>query len=273
MRTFLAIAVLCLASACTAAGFDPYEGSKPIAVFTQTDPWALVIGSDTPRVAIYENGDVVFRKKVDDGYAYHRAALDMIELQNVRERFRRALAQPEVEPYYDVAPGITDQSRALLYFNDGGREIVTSVYGLTAGSAERLDAGSLGNNWKAIVPPDELLALHEWLSGLDYPDSAAWTPKYVEVMLWNRMSVPDTSIQWPRAWPSLNSDRAIRRGSSYSIYLDGAVLPSLREFLATRTEKGAVEIEGRKMAASFRFAFPGEPLWRKAFAESGRRTW
>ena len=29
----------------------------------EQDPWLMVIGSDTPRVAVYENGDVVFVKK------------------------------------------------------------------------------------------------------------------------------------------------------------------------------------------------------------------
>lgn len=54
--------VLPLFSACPtlAAGFDPFAGPKPLAVLIQSDPWAMVIGSDTPRVAIYENGRVIF---------------------------------------------------------------------------------------------------------------------------------------------------------------------------------------------------------------------
>lgn len=57
MRTLLAIIIaLCVTSVCTAAEFDPFEGPKPLAIFIQSDPWAMVIGSDTPRVAIYENG-------------------------------------------------------------------------------------------------------------------------------------------------------------------------------------------------------------------------
>jgi len=54
--------------------------------------------------------------------------------------------------------------------------------------------------------------------------------------------------------------------------LDGSLLPKLRAFLATREERGAVEVDGKKMAASFRFAFPGEPVWSKAFRDAAQRA-
>ncbi len=126
MRTLLAIIVaFYLATVCAAAHFDPFQGPKPLAIFIQSDPWAMVIGSDTPRVAIYENGETIFAKKVNDRLA---------------------------------------------------------------------------------------------------------------------------------------------------IFLDGALLPKLREFLATRKPKSAVGIEGKKMAVSYRFTFPGEPAWRKAFAAAGEQA-
>ena len=66
--------------------------------------------------------------------------------------------------------------------------------------------------------------------------------------------------------------RTIKRGNSYSIFLDGSLLPKLREFLATEKPKGAVEIEGKKMSASYRFTFAGERAWRKAFAEAAEQA-
>ena len=57
-----------------------------------------------------------------------------------------------------------------------------------------------------------------------------------------------------------------RRTKGYSIFLDGSLMPKLREFLATEKEKGAIEVNGKKMAASYRLTFPSEPTWRKAFA-------
>jgi len=45
-----------------AAEFSPFDGSKPIAVLIQADPWAMVMGGDNPRVAVYEDGTVFFLK-------------------------------------------------------------------------------------------------------------------------------------------------------------------------------------------------------------------
>ena len=39
---------------------DPYAGPRPIAVLIQANPWLNVIGSDTPMVAIYDDGQVIY---------------------------------------------------------------------------------------------------------------------------------------------------------------------------------------------------------------------
>ena len=121
-----------MTSVSAAADFDPFQGPKPIAVFIQSDPWAMVIGSDTPRVAIYENGDVIFAKKVNDRLAYHHVTLDKNELAKVRERFKPVIALKALEPGYNIRPNVTDQPEAAFYFRDGEREVATSVYGLMA---------------------------------------------------------------------------------------------------------------------------------------------
>ena len=99
---------------------------------------------------------------------------------------------------------------------------------------------------------------------MDYSDSQEWTPHYLEVMVWPYEYAPDTSIVWPKDWPGLNSKRSFKREDSYSIFLDGSVLPELQKFLRKEKEKGAVEIDGKKWAVSFRSVFPSEPVWRKA---------
>lgn len=267
MRTFFAIIVaLCLTSVCGAADFDPFQGPKPFAIFIQSDPWAMVIGADTPRVAIYENGDIVFAKSVNDRLVYHHVALDKNQFEMVRARLKSVLALKDFKPRYNIRPNATDQPEAIFYFHEGQREVATSVYGLMAPGTKLPGYTVFPAGSRATPPPDELLKLHKWLCELDYPASKEWTPKHVEVMLWDYSYAPDASIQWPKDWPSLDSDRAIKRGDSYSIFLDGALLPQLRDFLGRRNEKGAVEIEGKKMSVSYRFTFPGEPAWRKALA-------
>ena len=87
----------------------------------------------------------------------------------------------------------------------------------------------------------------------------------MEVMIWPYENAPDASSVWPKEWPGINSQRSMKRGDSYSIFLDGALLPKLRKFLETGKARGAVEIGGKKWDVSYRFAFPSEPVWRNEF--------
>lgn len=274
MRTVATIVgLLCWMPSCMAAEFNPFDGPKPIVVFIESDPWLMVIGSDTPRVAIYDDGQMIFVKKVDGRLAYHHVTVDKETLAAFRDRLKPVLALKGLKRRYDVRPNVTDQPEAMFYLRDGDRQVTTRVYGLTADGAERRPSTAYPDGPEPDVPPTELLKLHKWLCSLDLRGGKEWTPKYVEVMLWDYSYAPDPSIQWPKQWPSLDSAGTIKRGEDqYSIFLDGAMLPELRKFLATRKEKGAVEVAGKKFAASYRRTFPGEPLWMAAFydiAEKG----
>ena len=72
---------------------------------------------------------------------------------------------------------------------------------------------------------------------------------------------PDTSIIWPKNWPALSAKDTRGRGDSFSVFLPSEHLSELRKFLATRKMKGAVLIDGKKMAVATRFPFPGEDAW------------
>src|SRR5436190_9050422 len=116
MRTLLAIiSALCVSRVCAAVDFDPFQGPKPLAVFIQSNPWATVIGSDTPRVAIYENGDVIFAKTLNDRLVYHHVTLDKNELEKVREQLKPVLAIRDLKPVYNIRPNATDLPEAMFY--------------------------------------------------------------------------------------------------------------------------------------------------------------
>jgi hypothetical protein len=260
------VLALSLAHTASADGFNPFEGPRPIAILIQTDPWDAVIGSDTPRVAIYEDGEVVYAKAASHELAYYHVALDKHELHKIQEHLRPVLALKDLKPSYDIARGVTDQPEAMFYLRDAEREVATTVYGLTLKGTKLPAYAEFHSDQGAVVPPNELLKLHQWLSELDFPNRKEWSPKYVEVMLWDYSYAPEASIHWPKDWPSLSSERAVKRGEDYSIFLNGALLPKLRDFLASRNERGAVELAGKKWAAAYRCTFPSEPVWRKAFA-------
>lgn len=239
------------------AAFDPFAGPKPVAVFIEQNPWLMVIGSDTPRVTVYDNGDVIFLKKSGDEYSMRIAKLSPTELSQLEQKWA-PLFETKLKRDYSLSDA-TDQTSAQLYLRNGDQAIAVDAYGLDCDGISyvaKLDP--------ADTPPPEFYAVHKSLCNLDFASSEAWTPEYVEVMLWNYDYAPDKSIHWQQDWPNLQSERAIQRGDMWSIFLDGTELPKLLAFLKTRPEKGAVEVGGKKWAASVRYTYPSEPVWRQA---------
>ena len=270
MRVSAFIIGLCLRCVCSAAEFDPFEGPKPIAVFIQTNPWARVINADTPRVAIYENGDLIFARSVDDRRVYHHVWLNQSVMEKVHKRIKLVLELNELKPRYDLKPYVTDQPEAMFYLRDGKREVATRVYGLAAGT-DLSPRREFASGARPIIPPDELLELYRWFCRVGNRNNKEWIPKYVEVILWDYSHASEASLVWPDEWPSLDSDRAVKRGNSYSIFLDGSMLPKVRDFLERRKEGVAIEIGGKWMSAEYRLTFPREPDWRKAFAAARQK--
>lgn len=244
-----------------AADFHPFDGPIPVVILIETNPWAMVIGADTPRVAVYDDGEVIIAKEQNQRLQYYQLTLDAPSLKTMRAQLSALLSINDLKHSYELVRA-TDQPEAKFYLSDKKRELVTSIYGLSNAANSLIVAGDA----KKAGIPSALLEFYKWLLGLDGSSGKVWTPNYVEVMLWDYSYAPQPSIKWPRDWPSLDSDRAVKRGEAYSIFLDGRLQPQLTAFLATRSEKGAVEISGKKMAADYRYTFPGEPIWRKAFS-------
>jgi hypothetical protein len=240
-----------------AAKFDPWAGPKLIAVFAEFNPWLTVIGSDTPRVAVYENGDVIFVKKVGNTYAYHKVTLKPDELAALAARWQTVFSVTPPNDGYEVS-NATDQTSAVFYLRRGEKAFRTGVYGWGCERPIAAPVDAQAEN----RPPPALAEAHKMFCTLDFPASQEWVPQYVEVMLWDYSYAPEASISWPKDWPGLDSPRAMQRGNSWSIFLDGSHLPALRKFVSERREKGAVELGGKKWAIDFRYTFPSEPQWR-----------
>jgi len=271
MKYFVTLLISLASLGVFSAEFDPFAGTKPIAVLIQSDPWAMVMGADTPHVAVYEDGTVIFLKKSVKSASYHQQDLSAIGLADLKKRLTPTVDLKDLKRFYSLMPHVTDQPEALFYIRDGERELTTRVYGLKAAGTKLPAYTVLPDERKPDAVPEQLIELHKFLCAVDYPDSKEWRPRYVEVMIWAYEYAPDASITWPKDWPGLDSKRSLKRGDSYSIFLDGGLLPELQKFLQTRKEKGAVEIGGKKWAVSFRAVFPGEPIWRKAFESSQKK--
>ena len=119
--------------------------------------------------------------------------------------------------------------------------------------------GSLYDNDVRIKSPEVILNLFDKITSYTHSGSKSWLPKKIEVMIWPYEYAPDASIIWPTDWPDINHPETFKRGQDlYSIFLDSMYFEDLKQFLKTRSQKGAVEINGKKWAVSFRFPFPHE---------------
>jgi hypothetical protein len=221
------------------------ERVRPIVVLLETEPWAMVIGADSPRFALYRDGLVIYRRANE----YRSVRL------NVRER-DTLLADLGIDHlacfvgnYGEQA--VTDQPWHHLLIGRGGPLSPISVYGAV----------------RAPSTPAPVVAADERLAAFDHPDARPWLPERIEVMIWPYEYAPEPSIIWPSDWPGLDSEYAVRRGNAYSIFLPAAAYPRLIEFLRTRRRRGAVEIGSRKWSAALRFPFPMERMWMRPGTE------
>lgn len=259
---YLFAALVLFAGTASSAEFDPHKGPAPVLVLMTNDPWAQVIGSDTPRLAAYEDGTVIYQRELNGIPSMLVAHLSHDGLSKLVDIARPLIGLPGLQRYYDLAPGCTDQPTTALFIADKNTTQVVGVYGLTVrgrSMREHMDGEE--------PPPPEFMKAHKLLCEYLVPNAKPWVPPYIEVMLWDYDYAPDASILWPSKWPTLDSPRVRKRGDSFSVYLDGAELQALRDFVATRKEKGAVEVSGRKYAIGYRFTFPSESIWMAAFSK------
>ncbi len=266
MKTKLVVLVLMLIGMTAGAvEFNPYEGPEPVAVLIETNPWAPVAGADTPRVVVYENGQLIYRKYDKNGaYVFLTKNLNNDQLADIREKLQSFGDYKDIDPYYVLTQNIMDLPESKIYLSLEEREFVTGVYGLV-GSKEVQESRVAGeNNRETPTIPDEIRSVNDYLKSLTFQDAVPWQPAHVEVMLWGYENAPDDSIQWPDRWPGLDSPYTVKRGDAYSIFLPGTELTAIKAFLQTRKERGAVEIDGKKWAVWVRETFPSEPVWKEA---------
>jgi hypothetical protein len=218
--------------------------APPVLVLLQPNIWNMVIGSDAPAFAMYADGRVIFR----EGDRYKSVQLAAVEQQELM-RSLNIQDLSSLKGYYQASDR-HHQTQTFLFVFSGTSPFYLSTY------------GSLTDSKTRSKLPDQVVAVYDRLLSFRHPRARHWLPNSVEVMIWPYEDAPDPSIVWPDDWPGLDSPTSIQRGKDkFSLYLPSGQLGRLEAFFATRHPKGAVEIGGKKWAASTRFPFPHERLW------------
>lgn len=198
----------------------------------------MVIGSDSPRFVLYDDGTVIYRG--DAGY--QSVTLPAAESAALAAK----VSLVGIKDYTDYTR-VTDQPSSIII--DFRTKQAVEAYGATS---RHRQSGSRG---------DKLLTMIALLRDYQSPEAKAWEPEAIEVMIWPYEYAPEASIIWPDAWPGLEHPDTVQRGDSYSLFVPIREKDALLAFLETRQERGAVEIGGRKWAVSLRTPLPGEARW------------
>jgi hypothetical protein len=217
--------------------------AMPALVLIESDPWLDMIGSDSPSFALYEDGTLIQRK----GSGFVSTQLT----PQSRDKLLRTLSVEALHPFYGefIATTTTDQITEDLLVYHGAKPVFISVYGSLADPEVR-----------SKIPP-QVVAAFDKVKTYNPPAERPWLPDKIEVMVWPYEYAPDASTEWPRDLPDLQDPNTISRGDSFSIFVPASKLSEVRAILASRKEKGAIQINGKKWAASIRFPFPQEQLW------------
>lgn len=218
------------------------QAPMPEVVLIESDPWKQVMGSDSPKFVLYEDGEVIYR----EGQEYRSVQLNAAELSSLRKSLVTA-QDPALSGGYFVALATDQPDNNLLLYR--GTPVFLTVY------------GSLDEEQVVSRLPRSVHDAYETVRSFRHVKSEQWMPEEIEVLVWPYQNAPEASIKWNQDWPGLSDPNTVQRGDSYSLFLPSSELKNLRQFLATRNPKGAVEIDGHKWAASIRIPFPQEELW------------
>lgn len=253
-RYLLVLISLCLAC----EGAEP----KPLLVVIAQNPWLMVIGSDSPMFALYDDGTVVYRPEEPMLKAPFQSRKILDAGRKVDELLSWDIGK--LKDFYELT-GWSDQITTVVWTPT--KKI--AIYGDWRKPHE--NGPMSDSSMKEMDDRDRKLfeslpvEIREALFRIDRERSVAgtpWLPAKVEVMFWPYEYAPDASIIWPKNWPGLSAKETQKRGEdSFSVFLPSRKLPELQKLLETQKERGAVLIDGKKMAVDTRFPFPGEEAW------------
>jgi len=218
---------------------------RPIIALIETDPWLMVIGSDVPTFALYENGQIIYKKIVDKKIKYFEVTNDKETTQKIIKSLGITDSLMKQEDYIEASTA-TDQPKNVLLLNfDTVRQL--SVYG-------RLR--NLKNEARKKTPKD-FLDVYDKIIKFEDNKATEWLPNTIEVLATKYNYAPEKSLKWNSEWNDIKSETTVKRNEDlYSIYLDKKYYEEFIELLKNTKEKQAVEINGEKYSLTYRLPFP-----------------
>lgn len=218
---------------------------EPIVVLIETNPWLMVIGSDVPTFALYENGQIIYKKVVDKSWRYFEIKNDKETTQKIIKSFGITDSLMKQPDNIEASSSTDQQSNIMLLNFDTIRQI--SVYGYL----------SNGKSEARQNTPKDFLTVYDNIKKFEDNNATEWLPDTFEIMATKYGYSPLKPLKWNKEWSDINSKTTVKRGDDlYSIYLDKKYFKEFIELLKSMKEKQAVEINGEKYSLTYRLPFP-----------------
>ncbi|GAO42676.1 hypothetical protein [Flavihumibacter petaseus] len=244
MKQFLTTLFLFCCLTSFAQQFKSQYG-KPLVVLVVTDPWLMVIGSDVPCFALYEKGQIIYRKVVNKRYQYFEVKYDSIRVRSIMKSLDLDDGVSRLGESTEASDRAEQPANILLLNFDTLQQI--GVYGNLRDPES--DARS--------KTPKSFLTVFDNILKFDDPAAKPWVPDTVEVMASKYDLSPETPLAWNKEWSDLHSKTTVQRSDElYSIYLDKKYFADFIKLLRGLKTRQAVQINGEKYALSYRFPFP-----------------
>lgn len=225
---------------------------KPYLVMIEQDPWSMVIGSDSPTFALYDDGLTIFCEK-NEGYK------SVILSKQERDSFRIDKDFLKLKDYYEVVSAM-DQSYISLYVWGKGKQKKIDVYGGPIRFEKRFKKFEEDIKIFRSRVPNEFLRIYDNITVFNHSKAQKWLPEKIEIMVFPNDDSTEEPYPWPENWPNIKTSGTKKREELYSVYLDSSHYSELMKIIK---ENSTVFMNGHKWSIFYRFPFPNEELWMK----------
>jgi hypothetical protein len=222
------------------------EYGSPVIVLTETSHLLKLTGSDVPSFVLYEKGQIIYKQMIRDSVVFRQMKLTQVETQN----FILDLGIQEAIFKLPAFIGHTksaeaDQPVNELILNFDSLKIIKVMGALREKTAKA-----------RARTPKSFIDLYDKLINYDNSAALPWLPDKIELVVWGYDNATK-SKPWPKQWPDLHSPTTVKlnRGM-YSIYLGSNYFSDFKKYYNSIEAKQAVEIDGNKMAITYRLPFP-----------------
>ncbi|MEB0261000.1 MULTISPECIES: hypothetical protein [unclassified Mucilaginibacter] len=244
MKKLFVFLTICLSSAATFGQHFNVKYGSPIVVFTKTNPWLMVLGSDVPSFVAYQNGQIIYNAKTGKTSKYFQVKLSPEELKKTLSKLGITDSLLKLPKQIDASSASDQPTNELLLNFDTLTKI--SVYGNLRGDEKARSQ-----------TPKPFLNVYDNLIGYKNNSATDWMPDSIEVMATGYSYAPEKSMPWPKDWPNLKNTTTVKRSNNlYSIYLDKKYYADFIRLLFSLKEKQAIKISGKKFSLSYRLPFP-----------------